>query len=203
MTLKLSDSLKNIIELYVQSYRGHSKFEEMLTSQEKLKSKLKSTLRQLVLPRWGFTPDQLKDEFDECCGQILAKNFQFLAPLYFNEAYKLLKEEYKLLEQKSKEDGKSKLGTLRNYKSDFNKFMNWLSQQNWDFGSQDEKVVQWTNEIVDIPERAPKLRAKVSLKKHGRKKKQKKNNEKNYSLKPEQLASHPLLLKQLRLFRII
>jgi hypothetical protein len=73
--------------------------------------------------------------------------------------------------------------------------MDWLSQQDWDFGSQDERVVQWTNEIVDIPERAPKLRAKVSLNKHGQKKKQN-NNEKNYSLKPEQLASHPLLSKQ-------
>jgi DNA replication protein DnaD len=196
MALKLSDFLKKTIELYAQSYRGHSKFEEMLIPQKKLKSKLKSTLRQLVLPRWDFTPEQLKDGFDECCEQILAKDFQFLASLYFNEAYELLKEKYKLLKQKSQEDAESIAGTLRNYKSDFNKFMNWLSQQDWDFGSQDEKVVQWANEIIDIPERTPKLQAKVNLDKHGRKKKQKNNNEKSYSLKPEQLASHPLLPKQ-------
>ena len=93
-------------------------------------------------------------------------------------------------------DAESKDGTLRNYKSEFNKFMKWLSHQDWDFGSEDEKVVQWTNEIVDIPERTPKLRAKVNLNKHGRKKKQN-NNETNYSLKSEQLDSHPLLPKQL------
>jgi hypothetical protein len=190
MTLKLSDSLENALEIYVQSEWTPSNFQEMLTdSQKKLKANLKSTLRKLVLPRWGFTQEQLKNEFEECSRQILAKDFQFLAPSYFNEAYKLL-------EQKSKKDGKSKLGTLRNYKSNFNNFMNWLSQQDWDFGSQDEKVVQWTNEIVNIPERTPKLQAKVSLDKHGRKKKQKNNNEKFYSLKPEELASHPLLPKQ-------
>jgi integrase len=75
--------------------------------------------------------------------------------------------------------------------------MKWLSHQDWDFGSEDEKVVQWTNEIVDIPKRAPKLQAKVDLLKHRRKKKQNNNKEKYYSLKPEQLASHPLLPKQI------
>jgi hypothetical protein len=197
MTLKLSDSLKSAIELYAQSYGGYSNFEEMLTeSQKKVKANLESTLRKLVLPQWNFTHDQLKNEFDECCGQILAKDFQFLAPSYFNEVYQNLEENYKLLEQTSKKNYKSKFATLRNYKSDFYKFLKWLSQQDWDFGSQNEKVLRWVNEIVDIPERAPNLQAKVNLAKHRRQKKQNTNKEKYYSLKPEQLASHPLLPKQ-------
>jgi hypothetical protein len=204
MTLKLSDSLENALEIYVQSEWTPSNFQEMLTdsqeklinSQKKLKANLKSTLRKLVLPQWGFTQEQLKNEFDKCCGQILAKDFQLLAPLYFNEAYELLKEKSRFLKQKSPKGAESQDGTLRNYKSDFNRFMKWLSQQDWDFGSQDEKVVQWTNEIINIPERTPKLQAKIHLAKHGRKKKQNNNNEKSYSLKPEELASHPLLPKQ-------
>lgn len=153
----------------------------------RLADNLKTTLRRYLLPKLGFLPEVLRQNFEGCLANVPLHQIQNMEEL-FDEAVETL----------SKTEQPLSNGAIRNYRSALNRFLQWLRQQPWYF---------------EIPKpvyenRAPKMSIGKSMAKYAEERRQ--VNEKfenldltdlrSYLLKKQELT--PALIEQLDQLRL-
>jgi hypothetical protein len=92
-------------------------------SNPRLGDNLRTTLRRLVLPSYGFTEVELRKNFEGCLAKVSLRQFQDAETIFNNT----------LLVQSEQEKPIS-YGAVRNYRSALTRFLGWLQQQDW-YGS--------------------------------------------------------------------
>lgn len=112
-----------------------------VTLNSQLIRNLRTTLKKYVLPGFEVSAYALRN-LDKCFTKVSLQVFIAEAKRCFEQAY-----------QQALEQGKSE-ATLKNNRSNLYQFLKWLELQAWY-----QEVVQPT----DIPERAPKMKADISI----------------------------------------
>jgi len=133
---------------------------------EKTRKNLITTLKLYVLPYFGYTESERKNNFEQCSASMQLKDFLLNSREHFEQAYVA-----------AVASGKNE-DTLRNNKSDITRFLNWGQLQPW---------YQTTVNIIGIPEKAPVRKIGISLKTHRRGRNS--SSKDPYSLKETELSA--------------
>lgn len=110
-------------------------------SNPRLGDNLRTTLRRLVLPSYGFTEIELRKNFEGCLAKVSLRQFQNAETIFNNT---LLVE--------SEQEKPISYGAVRNYRSALTRFLGWLQQQDW-YGSLTASTI-----AVDKSDFTPRLR---------------------------------------------
>ncbi|WP_413176429.1 hypothetical protein [Anabaena azotica] len=86
----------------------------------RLKDNLKTTLKRYILPSYNFENKELQDNFEGCLEKVSLRKFQ--------DAANFLQES---LESSSNSENHLSPGSIRNYRSAFNRFHSYLKSQSW------------------------------------------------------------------------
>ncbi len=138
-------------------------------SNPRLGDNLRTTLRRLVLPSYGFTEVELRKNFEGCLAKVSLRQFQDAETIFNNT----------LLVQSEQEKPIS-YGAVRNYRSALTRFLGWLQQQDW-YGSLTASTI-----AADKSDCTPRLRNGRTIAKDLAAKKQLKDNFEHLSSKDVQ-----------------
>jgi hypothetical protein len=87
---------------------------------KRVNDNLKTTLRRYILVSYGFNEHELRHNFEGCLAKVSLRKFR--------DAANVLQES---LESSSNSENPISPGTIRNYRSAFNRFHNYLQSQSW------------------------------------------------------------------------
>jgi site-specific recombinase XerD len=149
-------------------------------SNPRLADNLRTTLRRLVLPSYGFTEVDLRSNFEGCLAKVSLRQFQNAETIFNNT----------LLVQSEQEKPIS-YGSVRNYRSALTRFLGWLNQQDW-YGSREVSAIATDNNNF-----APQIRNGRTIAKDLAAKKQ--LNDKFEHLRREDVQRYGLAEKELNL----